>query len=158
MTKSQNLWTILCKKAIVDKETNLISLVEIVEKFVVDIDIEKAPEHVKQTLKEGKNPLQIGGEMTLASYWAISEENTGEKLSVVTIIRDEKKKDLGKAEFSFTAQEGERNHRTFLRLPSFPVTQSGIYTITTTLKDKNDKIIAKSILPVNVEIKNSFLG
>ena len=158
MEKSQNLWSILCKKAIVDKETNLISLVEIVEKFVVDINMEKAPEHVKQTLKEGKNPLQIGGEMTLASYWAISKEHSRESISVVTVIKDGKKKDLGKAEFSFTPQEGERNHRTFLRLPSFPVTQSGVYTITTTLKGKNDKIIAKSTLPVNVEIKNSFLG
>jgi hypothetical protein len=157
-TKTQNLWSLLCKKAIVDKETNLISIIEIVEKLIVDIDMEKAPDHVKEALKEGKKPLQIGGEMAVASYWALSEELAGKEIFVSTVIKDGKGKELGNAKFSFIAQEGDRNHRTFLKLPSFPVTQDGTYTIVSTLKDKANKILAKSVLPITVEVKNTFLG
>ncbi len=155
-TKSQNLWTLICKKAIVDKETNLISIIEILEKFVIDIDMNKAPEHIVQTIENSdpKNPLQVGGEMVVASHWSIEEKYEGEEISVFTTIKDANSEILGKAEFSFVTQKGDGKHRTFLKLPSFPVTSAGVYTINTTLKDKDDNVVTKSTLPITVEIND----
>lgn len=155
MEKTQNIWTIICKRAIVDDQTKLMSLVDIMEKLSLNVDMEKAPEEVKNSLKKGllEKAMQVNAELVVSSYWNISEKDRGKELSLETVIKDHNLKKLGDGLLNFQVPQEHSHHRTFVRLSSFPVTGAGKYTISSSLKDSQGKVLAKSEAFMNVDVK-----
>jgi hypothetical protein len=160
MKQTKNIWTVVCKKAIVDSQSQLISLIDIVEKFSLDVDIEKAPEEIRNSFKTGvfEPAIQVSESMTIASYWFLQDKHRGVDLEVEIVINDSDKKQIASGVVKFTTQNEHKNHRTFVNFPTFPITGSGIYSIIATLKDNQGKVLANSETPVEIVVNTASLS
>ncbi len=154
MEKTMNVWTLVCKRLIVDEQTKLMTAVDIMEKLTLNVNIEKAPLEIQESLKKGllKNPIQVGGDITVVSYWNIGQQDRGKDFVLETVIKDHNSRRLGKGELPFKTSAESSYHKTFVKLPSFPVTGSGMYTVSSVLKDSQNKQVAKKIVPMVVEL------
>lgn len=47
-----NVWTLVCKRLIVDEQTKLMTAVDIMEKLTLNVNIEKAPLEIQESLKK----------------------------------------------------------------------------------------------------------
>jgi hypothetical protein len=153
--KTENIWSVVCKRVIVDEQTKLMSLIDIVEKLILDIDIEKAPQEIRDSFKEGRfeKPIQIQDSMTVASYWNIEKQYRGATLEVETIIRDQEDQKLASGILPLEIGKENTNHRTIFTLPSLPVTGSGIYKIESVLKDREGEVITQAQTQIRIDLK-----
>ncbi len=149
---TKNIWSILCKKAIVDEQTKLVSLIDIIEKIVLEINFSGKDMILRESFDE--KPIQIPGEITIASFWSIAEEDRGKECVLETVLKDHNSNRLGNNKISFKTGKEQNHHRTLVRLNSFLVTGSGPYTITSLLKNQKGKVLAKKDLQVNVILQN----
>ena len=154
--KTKNIWSVLCKKALVDSQTQLVSIIDIVEKLILEIDITKAPKEIQESFKDGvlENPIQLSDTLTVASYWAIGEDSRERDMTLETLIKDSNGKTLLTGSMQVKFDSANSSHRTFVNLPSFPITGSGTYKIRSLLKDKKGKIITKGETQIEIELKN----
>lgn len=153
--KTSIIWSVICKKAIVDDQTKLISIIDILEKLILDIDIEKAPDEIKQTYKDGawEKPIQVQGDITVASYWELSKENRKQELTVETRIFDFNNRELAMGQLTFNVDAITSYQRTFVKLPTFPVVGSGRYQVESSLVSKDGNLLSQSTLPIIVEVR-----
>lgn len=151
---TQNLWSIPCKKTIVDDQTKLISIIDIIERVIFNIDINKAPAEWKDLYKNGSfsEPVNLQDEIIIASYWSIGTKEKGKDMILITEIEDSEKKKLSEGKLEFKTEKDSTNHRTFVKFPFFPITKSGAYTITSSLKNQSNKTVAESTLQIMVDI------
>lgn len=154
--KTKNIWSVICKKSIVDEQTKLISLIDIVERLILDIDIDKAPTDLQDSFKKGRfiKPIQVPENITVASYWALQDDHRGVELQVETIIKDEEGENLASGVLQFTTNTDHTNYRTFFTLPAFPITGSGIYQIESILKSNEGEVIATGTTPITIDLNN----
>ena len=62
----KHIWSILCRNAIVDKDTNNVSLLNVIERIIFE---------PKQKLAENKKlPIPVVEELTLVSLWFSKEK------------------------------------------------------------------------------------
>ena len=92
--------------------------------------------------------------MTIASYWALQAEHRGVELKVETIIKNNKGSSLVSGILQFTTDKEHTNYRTFVGLPTFPITGSGIYSVESILKNKQGEILAKGDTPITIELNS----
>lgn len=155
----KNLWTIICKRAIVDEQTNLATLVDLVEKLGLDIDISQAPKEIQDSYKNGKlsTPFQIPDPLTIASYWLFDDALLGKDLVLETRIKDQDGKILLEGNAGIRAEKERNLHRTFVNLVGFPVTGTGVYTIESTITDLKGKEISRGEVSLTVELNKVSL-
>jgi hypothetical protein len=152
--KTKNIWSLICKKVIVDDQTKLMSIIEVVERIILDINLSKAPKEITEAIKQEK-PIEIQGELTVASYWYISKKDRGQELTLETIIKDYNLKELGNNTLTFNSNKKNSHQRTFIRFPALLVTGSGEYTITSLLKNPKGEILVTKDAPITIEINIS---
>lgn len=156
MTKNSNVWSLVCRRLIVDEKSKLMSAVDIMDRFVVNIEMAKAPVEIQDALDEGKElekPIQVPGDVTVASYWFIALGSREKNLVLKTSVLNHKGKSLADGSMEFTVPKDQNFHRTFVRLPSFPVTGSGMYTVVSKIEDGEGKVLVEKTLPVPVELR-----
>lgn len=154
--KTKNIWSIVCQKALVDSQTQLVSLIDIVEKLIVDIDINKAPEEVQKSFKNGVlgNPIQIANNITVASYWSIQKDHEEKDFVLETTVKDSNERALLTTNLEIKPKRNEANHKTFVNLPGIAITGSGIYTIESSLIDTSGLLVAKGKASIIIEFNN----
>lgn len=113
----KHLWSIICNKLIVDKNTNSATLVDILE----EIRIEKSD-------TKGNKILPIF--FDLVSLWGVEDEIDYEKENNVIIeFYDSKKKKLNEFKFSFFVPNKRKRVGTNIRFDRFFYEDSGSYSI-----------------------------
>jgi hypothetical protein len=157
---TKNIWSIACKRSVVDERSKLMSLIDVIEKLILDIDLSNAPEDIQKNYKNGKltQPINIPGEITIASFWTVSENDKGGKLQLSTIVLDNENKELAKGELSFQIEKGKPNHRTFVTIPTFPISGSGTYTIRSILSNSEGEKLAIGETPIIVEVNSKKIN
>lgn len=137
--KVKNIWSVPCQKAHVDSRSQLISMIDILEKLDVTIDIDSAPKDLLRDKKSNtlRNPVNFPVNFTLVSYWEIDPEYRGKIIKMHVEIESPKKKPLGYAELKFKSEKDKDFHKTFVEFHSLPLIESGIYSFNIQLKEKD---------------------
>ncbi len=155
MENTKNIWSVICKRPLVDEQSKLASLIDIVERLVLDVNLEKAPKEIKDSYVDGRFniPLQIQDTLTVASYWSLQKEHRGVELDVETRILDDMGKKLASGKLSFETNPDHTNYRTFFTISSFPISSNGIYNVESVLIDRKGKTVAKGVTPIVIDLK-----
>ncbi len=136
----KHIWTVLCKKSVIDQETNNLSLYEILEKITVEIKAERSPE------------IQIPLEFEIISMWTkISKRDYVGKFRINMMSPEGKK--LGESiENEISIPANIPRLRTRLKIKGITLIGSGNYyfDIYSIQGEKTEKVAS---VPLEVELK-----
>jgi len=117
-------WSVLCRRAVVDKDDNSISLFDILEGIKINEKLTK--EHFNEKRPTG---IALGPEISayLVSLWMRNDVSKSETGRGRVTIKSPSGKILGAHEFEINLQQTKRA-RTLMKFPAIPFVGFGIYT------------------------------
>lgn len=137
----KHIWSIACRKGLIENDTNVISLMEIFEK--VDVNL---TENVK--FDENK-PVVVPFDFEVVSFWKRQPDANVAKGEAKLNVLSPKSKRLGGALVNFEIPALKSSARTIAKINGFPVTGSGEYTIE--IQEKfGDKFVTVTQIPLEV--------
>ena len=107
-----HVWTVVCSKSVVDKETNNVSLLEVIEQLTFE-----GPEEPKQVTN-----LPFLGE--IVSLWSRAQKDENPLGTGKIVIEDNAGAGIGEVEFQIDLREFQRA-RTILKFNAMPFKASG---------------------------------
>lgn len=147
----RHIWSVLCRRAIVDSGTNNLTISDVLEELSVDIKVEKKN---IESLKLINLPL----EFEIVSFWKKEGDPTSDLKaeSEVEVINPE-----GKSLQTFKQQVNlppkMRRLRTILRVMGLTLDNSGDYTLKVTIKEEHDKAYqVVSEIPLQVQLNKQI--
>jgi len=146
----KHIWSVLCQKSSIDKESNLISLFDCVEEINLVIDQAKAPKNDK---------IIIPIEFQLVSFWVFEDINKikDNVLEIKIELLDPDKKLLGQFENKFKIKKGISRFRSRITIKGLRITKKGRYTYKVRGKDEGEKgykVVAE--LPLDLKLAYKF--
>ncbi len=147
----RHIWSVLCRRAIVDSGTNNLTISDVLEELSVDIKVEKKN---IESLKLINLPL----EFEIVSFWKKEGDPTSDikAESEIEVINPE-----GKSLQIFKQQVNlppkMRRLRTILRVMGLTLDNSGNYTLKVTIKEEHDKAFqVVSEIPLQVQLNKQI--
>jgi len=143
----RHIWTVLCQESSINKENNLLTLRDCVEKLVFTIDKDKAP--------KGKD-LTIPINLQLISLWIKEDKNKIDILDIKTELLDPDTNFLGSSYQKIDVDKDVFRLRNITNIESFKIAKNkkgGRYIIKTMQKKKNNKNFEiVSEIPIDIEV------
>jgi hypothetical protein len=136
----QCVWAILCSNSITDRESNNLSLINIIEQFNV-------PKEVFYEQKKAGKPLPLQAKYELVSMWRrafkleLSNEEIVSELKIVTI--DPNGKMINETVLPFKFPQSMKRLRVQLALPAMLLTVAGDYVHEIFLKFPKEETFKK---------------
>lgn len=146
----EHIWTILCSRVITSRETNNVSLIEVMEQLKLDVGTERGKKSPEQSV------IPLPFDLVLVSLWSRTEDDKPIVGTGRDILLAPSGKTLGEQEFKIDLSDymRMRTMRNFIHLP-IPVNESGKYRFRTELLDEEDKawkLISNIPLIINTKI------
>ncbi|OGI22074.1 MAG: hypothetical protein A2808_03520 [Candidatus Moranbacteria bacterium RIFCSPHIGHO2_01_FULL_55_24] len=136
----KNIWSLLCRKALIDSQTNTISLIDSFEEIEIGID----------PSAKGKN-VNVVVDFELVSYWIKDKNDTKNYLGSVEVT-DPNNKILGSFPFSLDFANSNRL-RARLQFSSMIVTVQGEYIFHVKYKSEDEGKFTKATeIPLLVKV------
>lgn len=143
----KHIWTILCKKSIIDSDTNNITLNESLEEISFSIPLDK----------NFKLPASFNFDYELVSFWTSSKHKGEEKFFMKIDFIDPDKKVLSHLEQEITFPENKKRLRTRIKSNAINVTREGEYTFVIRAKEKKTETFkALTEIPLSIIIKRTM--
>lgn len=141
----RHIWTILCKRAILDRPTGNISLIDVIEEITV-----KEP---KQDSEEQDKKV-INANFSLVSYWRKSSSN---KESMVLKVIEEAPdgEELRSVEKELAIPEKKNKLRIHFAFKELIVTDSGEYLIKVYRRSNQDDYNMVSEMPIEINLQTT---
>lgn len=138
----KHIWSILCRNAIVDKDTNNVSLLDVIERIIFT---------PKQKLAENKKlPTPVVEELTLVSSWF--SEKKERNVEMLVELHTPSKKQIKIFEKVFSFPENKKRMRTFVKIRGLGFKKSGDYFFLIKQKDEQRyKLVAEIPLEIKIE-------
>lgn len=123
MNKNVNhIWTVVCQRGIVDKDSNIVSLLEVLEKINVSTNEDLAK-------MDQNKPMGVPFPFQVVSYWRKNKNaKSGKGEAQITILSPDNKK-LALGQIKFDIPESGNTSRTIVKFDTLPVKTSGEYTV-----------------------------
>ena len=119
-----HFWSILCQQSIIDKRTNNISLISVLEEISIS-----DPPHDKR--------IAIGGDMSLVVLWSRSNPEEPEKETACRVVlRSPENKILETSDDVSVNLGAHERIRTVFRRQHFPIVGPGIYQFVVQIKNE----------------------
>jgi hypothetical protein len=142
----KHIWSVLCKKSVIDADTNNISLNEVLEEVTFNIPLDK----------DLKLPANFVFDYEIISFWT-TPKKTGGKFYVEMEFIDPDKKILNKLEQEITTPENRSRLRTRIKANGLNVTKDGDYTLKVKAKEKkSDTFKTLTEIPLTIHIKRTM--
>lgn len=137
----KNIWSLLCRRALIDPQTNVISLIESFEEIEIGVDKDSKGKVINAPI-----------DFELVSYWS-KEENDPKEYSGEVKVFDPNKKIIGKFPLALDFSKSRRL-RARLQFPSLLIKSQGEYTFQVQYKVSTDsnKFISVAEVPLFVKI------
>src|SRR5438128_1389605 len=110
-----HVWSVLCQKAIVDKETNTVSLLDIIESLAIEFTVESRPENAK---------FAITASFQFATFWTRSVFDEPEK-SRAKVTLYSPRETLSASNVFEIDLTGFSNSRNIVKIPGISIGESG---------------------------------
>lgn len=118
----KHIWSVLCKKAIIDRETNSLSLLESLEQITITLPSQEAMNSVKGQLK-------IPLEFELVSFWVEQDESKKKEINMLIEVYDPDNVKIHSAEKKIEVPENSRRMRILSKITGLRFTKAGVYTL-----------------------------
>lgn len=142
----QHIWTVLCKNTITDKDSNNLSINNVVEQ----INISKK-QNIPTTKKERVGNLRIPIQLELITLWS-RQDSEERKVDAKMQLLDPQGKVLIQQPYQLAFEKGKKRLRFRMRMDGIIITISGEYSfVISTTKDKKEYRDQVQI-PVDVNI------
>jgi hypothetical protein len=142
-----HIWSVLCKKSIIDIDTNNITLNEILEEVSFGVPLETAL----------KFPANFNFEYELVSFWTSSIFKGGEKFYTEIELISPDKKVINKFEQEMAFPEGKTKLRTRIKANIITATKEGEYIFKVKAKAKKfEKFKVFAEIPLTIAIKRTM--
>jgi hypothetical protein len=138
-----HIWSILCSKAVIDRETNQVSLHDVVESLKVELT-------TKGELVPANQKPALAVSFQFASYWTRSEVGTPEKSRARVILRSPSEV-VGNSEVFEVDLLNYVNSRTILRIPAIPIAENGRHWFLVE-EEKTNRWIEVSRVPLDLTV------
>ncbi|HWY80282.1 MAG TPA: hypothetical protein VNW29_08040 [Candidatus Sulfotelmatobacter sp.] len=139
----KHIWTVLCRKSVIDSETNNISLNEVMEQIALDL---KLKEQDAKNVKTINLPLEFE---VVSMLFKETKKLTKADLKVEFI--NPQNKIFNTIAQTFEMPETMRRMRTRIRVLGLAVEESGDYIFRVSLKEEEDKTY-KTVAEVPLEV------
>lgn len=149
----RHLWSVLCRFASVDKETNILSLLNVIE----EITINKA-ENIKkeeEIIGMAEGTIIVPIEFVIVTFFErLDGKNQESMIKEAQIeIVDPSVRSLLKREFEIDFPQGPKRLRHVLKMDGFKITMAGTYKFyISTRESKEDSFELVAEIPVDVKI------
>lgn len=146
-----HIWSLLCRRSVIDSETNNLSVYDILEQLTVDIKIKRGGE-------DKITKINIPIEYEVISFWVkapeIKEFKGGIKLEIIS--------PEGKIEKTFEQPleipKDKRRLRSRIRISGFVANTAGIYIFRINYKEGiKDQYIKAADVPLEVILKKELI-
>ena len=141
-----HIWTVLCRKGIIDSENNNITLSDVIEK--INIEFKKTPESPQ--VSEGGG-IFFPFEHELVSLFQVKPNDD---FDILVDFLDPLQSVINSQAYAVKVQAGNTRIRNKLKIPGLPVKESGIYAYRVGIKEKGSgkaQIVAE--IPLEIEVK-----
>ena len=139
-----HIWSVICKKSIVDSQTNIISLLEIIE--VLDVNVVLPPN------LDPKSNINIPIEFEFVTMWQRDFVNKEENFDTQIVVTDPKGTQLNAINGKMNMPINMMRLRSITRISGLGLTDSGNYTLFLKMKQQNDKNY-KAVTAIPLEVK-----
>ncbi len=140
----KHIWTVICEKSSVDKETNLLSMFNCIEQMNLTLDKEKVFK------KEG---LIVKVDLQLVSFWIIENHNKENILEFKVEIISPDGNSLSSYINKVNIAKGILRFRNIVNIRTFKIAGEGRYKIKMMYKkEKGKDFIPVAELPLDVKI------
>ena len=147
-------YSVLCQKSIIDKTTNNISLIDIIERLELKINASSYKQSSKGNSSKGKT-LDIPLALELVSFWF--NNNKTKDIDIKIEFISPSKKVLFEFKPNFKFDSTKKNLRTYVKILGLTLSnESGEYRFVIKYKNKSKskyKVIDKIPLVVNMKIQ-----
>jgi hypothetical protein len=160
---AEHVWSVLCRKAVIDRDGGQISLHEVIETIVLEPETKESQEE----LEELRGPIRLPQDMYIVSWWVRSDYDVPEEVKLRLVIeKPDGSKGIMLGQYVRPGQplaEGEiaempldlRNSKSFrrlIRVRAFPWAGVGVYhfIIEGRVADGDWRLAAR--IPLNVGI------
>ncbi|NQU78018.1 hypothetical protein HQ544_04960 [Candidatus Falkowbacteria bacterium] len=139
----KNVWTVICKKSVIDQDSNNLNLFEVIEEINVPADIRKF-------LKDGVKIAPV--EFEVINLWVINKGEKGKNQEIRIELYDPSNKKLKDYIHSFSiAQHFKKRIRTRMKIFGFPLSKEGEYKFRIKIKEGAKKeFITVSEVPIDI--------
>ena len=142
----RHIWTVLCKNSITDKESNNLSIHNVVEQ----INISKKQNTLTQKRESGKN-LRIPTQLELLTLWG-REDSDGRSVDAKMQLFDPQGKVLINQQYQLVFEEGKKRLRFRARMDGIIISIPGEYFFVISTKEDKKEYRDKVQIPVDVKI------
>jgi hypothetical protein len=133
----------VCRRALIDRETNTVSLIEVIEGIQIKAALSKSP-------KDGDG---IPGPLEVVSFWARSDAAKPEETFLRVVLMTPKGKKMTGPTLKADLRTAKRARMMF-RAPGFAYHGEGTYLFQIEEEDKKRKIWRRIVsVPVDLEIE-----
>jgi len=131
----EHIWSILCSRAVIDSETNNVSIQDVIEQITVNAE----------PVENGFLPIPF----ELITLWDREEIDKATKgIERITFITPSGKMDvISETEIDLTKAE---RHRQRVKFPGLPINEAGRYYFKVEVKNDNDEWKQVSAIPLKV--------
>jgi hypothetical protein len=147
----EHVWSVVCATSITDKETNNLSLINVVENLNIQIKTNPDMEKNRAELGWYSTPIVL----QTVSRFHRKESGVDTSFDFQLVVRDPQGSILGKAAGGTIAFPKDlKSLRTAVKINGFPVTTNGTYTIILGVKDVGEsQYVDVAQVPIDVALK-----
>ena len=138
----KNIWSVIFNRAVVDSNTNSISLFDCVEEITVNFS---KPEDVSAPKKN------IPVNFAVISLWSDLNAGTERKFEYFLEIIDPQNKIISEFSNFPVFEKGKKRLRTIVQMNGMPATVEGEYAVVVKYKTDDGKIVVASKIPLDVK-------
>lgn len=134
-----HVWSVLCTKAVIDKDTNLITLVDAVEELTVEVSVLKITPGGTEGLPAAEVPAEVWSTLPvnieIVSLWLRRNPDEPERAAARIMLEkpNAEPHDFGKV-FDVDLSGEFKRLRTRVRISGFPAKESGRYIMSVQLQ------------------------
>lgn len=141
---AEHIWSVLCSKGLVDKSSNLVSLIEVVENLTITLT---------EQIPAGAREAALSLSFVLVSYWIRSDSKAGENVAGRVRTLGPGEQSLSSSEFEVSLMQHSRA-RHFMRFASMPYDGAGMYRFVVEQR-VGDGWRQVASVPLQLEIKHA---
>ena len=138
----KNIWSVIFNRAVVDSNTNSISLFDCVEEIIVNFS---TPEDVSAPKKN------IPVNFAVISLWSDLNAGAERKFEYFLEIIDPQNKIISEFSNFPVFEKGKKRLRTIVQMNGMPATVEGEYTVVVKYRADDGKIVVASKIPLDVK-------
>ncbi len=138
----KNIWSVIFNRAVVDENTNSISLFDCVEEITVNFS---KPEDVSAPQKN------IPINFTIISLWSDNDITKDRKFEYLLEVIDPHDKKINEFTNFPVIEKGKKRLRTIVQMNGMRITSEGEYTLVVKYKKDSEKFVIASKIPLDIK-------